>query len=101
MPAAAVVCAAFVAVPVWVGMYAPLAAKLPAETNFLFASYRWLCFVPAALVLGVWFLWRGQSAIAAVGSGFAASALALYFGWWAGVRPEVILALIAKGNSGA
>lgn len=101
LPAVAVVAAAFLFVPMYAAMYAPLADRLPAETHFLFGSYRWLCLIPAVVVLGVWFMWPRRRAIGAVASGFVTSALALHFGWWAGFQPAVILALIANGNGGS
>lgn len=52
LPAVAVVAAAFLFVPMYAAMYAPLADRLPAETHFLFGSYRWLYLIPAVSCAG-------------------------------------------------
>jgi len=101
LPAGALVVVAYVAIPVYIAMYAPFTGTLPPETRFLFASYHWLSFMPALLVVVVWRLWPKRRVVAAATSGLVASSLALWFGWWAIYQPDIILALIVQSGGGS
>jgi hypothetical protein len=100
LPAVVIVFLAFVLVPGFIAVYAPVASELPSQAKFVFSFY-YLCAALPALVMCVWLFWRKrlQRGVAAASFGIVGSIALGLFGWWATYQPQLILELVRRSGS--